>query len=218
MTEPRRPPLLPILGVGLVCLVLFAFVAWHIRGDTALTRFDLQAAEWFHEVRQAHPGWTPGFRFITDLGSVPTLTAVAVAVGLILCRARQLGLLAVWLVALAGGDRVCRVVKEAFQRPRPFAGAGVNWSFPSSHSMDSLIGYGLLAYLAFRFLPDRAGRVAAMAIVVVGLVGFSRVYLGAHYPGDVAGGFALGGAWVCAWVLAVECVGPHRPGTPPGGP
>lgn len=75
-------------------------------------------------------------------------------------------------------------------------------SFPSGHAGTAMLFYGLLAYLAYKYLPAPYGAVvAALLAVFIFLVGVSRVYLGAHFPSDVIGGWILG-----AIVLAVIIV------------
>ena len=87
--------------------------------------------------------------------------------------------------------------KSWFGRPRP----GIDYaplveekyfSFPSGHSMGSLCVYGFLAYLLCRHYPSWRWPASLLALLVIFSVGFSRIYLAAHYPGDVAGGFAAG--------------------------
>ena len=95
-------------------------------------------------------------------------------------------------------------LKAWFGRPRP--GLDYNplvaepyWSFPSGHSMSSFCFYFFLAYLAMLPMRTRRARVLTMlsAFTLVSLIGLSRIYLAAHYPGDVIGGFAA--AWPCLW-------------------
>ena len=72
--------------------------------------------------------------------------------------------------------------------------------------MESLVVYGMLAYIAgltLRSQSTRAVSVGGVALMVI-LIGFSRVYLGAHYMTDVVGGFAAGGAWLSAVITAWE--------------
>lgn len=79
-----------------------------------------------------------------------------------------------------------------------------SYSFPSGHACASMVGYGFLAYLAWRHLPAPwNGVAAAVCIFIILLVGVSRVYLGAHYPSDVVGGWILGaiGLAVAIYVL-----------------
>lgn len=69
-----------------------------------------------------------------------------------------------------------------------------SYSFPSGHAFGSLIFYGLFAYLDLRYLSHPLNYLLGVGLVsLIILVGLSRVYLGAHYPSDVAGGWILGG-------------------------
>jgi undecaprenyl-diphosphatase len=138
-----------------------------------------------------------------------TLT-VLIAMALLVRRRRLLAL--VWAVALVVTGLLNAGLKDAFGRPRPpFHDVVVREtsdSFPSGHSLGSIITYGLLAYFLVYTLRRRWARVA----VVLGLgalvlaIGFSRMYLGAHYFSDVVGGYAIGGAWLCACVSGLEVV------------
>jgi undecaprenyl-diphosphatase len=113
-----------------------------------------------------------------------------------------------WLRAAAlaiaglGGTLLNNVLKLIFHRGRPeFATEFIthqSWSFPSGHAMNSLVGYGFLAYLLLESTTDRRARIAILVAttIVVGLVGFSRLYLGVHYPSDVIAGFLAGGIWL----------------------
>jgi membrane-associated phospholipid phosphatase len=118
--------------------------------------------------------------------------------------------LAAWLVAVLGGEALNLSLKDLFARPRPrFVRPLVvetSYSFPSGQAMESLVVYGMLAYfavLASRGRGTRALSVGGAAVLVV-LIGFSRLYLGAHYFSEVAGGFAAGGAWLSAVITGWE--------------
>lgn len=66
-------------------------------------------------------------------------------------------------------------------------------SFPSGHAFGSVAFYGLAAYLAYKYLPVPWNVMAVGAIVLlILLIGLSRIYLGAHYPTDVLGGWLFG--------------------------
>jgi undecaprenyl-diphosphatase len=114
--------------------------------------------------------------------------------------ARLAALLAITMVGMAALEVA---LKLAFHRPRPVAFFGPtpsSYSFPSGHAMGSVCFYGILAAI----LAARAcGRVAkssiwTAAVLFVGMIGYSRIYLGVHYPSDVIAGYCAGAVWVGA--------------------
>jgi undecaprenyl-diphosphatase len=97
--------------------------------------------------------------------------------------------------------------KNWFERERPSFDRVIDitgYSFPSGHAMISIAFFGLIAYLLvqnYSFLrPFKTGIYIIVASFIF-LVGFSRVYLGVHYPTDVLGGFAAGGTWLLICIL-----------------
>jgi membrane-associated phospholipid phosphatase len=79
--------------------------------------------------------------------------------------------------------------------------------------MGSFIAYGMLAYLLVLALPVRRVRIAVVGLLagLVVLIGFSRIFLGAHWFSDVMGGFAAGGCWLALCISAIEMVRRRRP-------
>lgn len=122
-------------------------------------------------------------------------------------RLRALRVLIVAVIAVAGADAMAyRVLKPLIARPRPLV-AGVNaiervpasgrYGFPSNHASNSAAAAAVLSV---------AYPTAAPAFIAVALaIGFSRVYAGAHYPGDVLAGFILG--VLIGWPWAVVMLG-----------
>ena len=157
--------------------------------------------------------WTAPFLdttmpLVTDLHRVPWfLYGVAPALlALWLWKGRKhaLKVLVVAAVAIAAADLVAyRVVKPWVARPRPewtlgpavFMRAPANgaYGFPSNHAAN------MGAAAAVLTVAYPAGAVVFAG--VAGLVAYSRVYVGAHYPGDVLGGLALGAAIGWPWAL-----------------
>ncbi|MEM9729119.1 MAG: phosphatase PAP2 family protein [Myxococcota bacterium] len=147
-------------------------------------------------------GWMVG---ITDLGgSIGTTVVVFVVVG-VLMVARRYRELAFFLVANVGALFLIRALKAAFARPRPSADVVVSItspqspSFPSGHALSAMVLYASIFLVALAFDDPRLKRIAtAIALILVPLMGITRVYLGVHFPSDVLAGWALGFAWV--WV------------------
>jgi undecaprenyl-diphosphatase len=100
------------------------------------------------------------------------------------------------MVAYAFGG----LLKEFIHRTRPdtvyvTAMKFKSYSFPSAHALGATIIFGLLAYLAHRNLPPPWNLVCpGLLLGLIFLIGVSRIYLGAHYPSDVIGGWLLGSA------------------------
>lgn len=118
---------------------------------------------------------------------------------------RALQVLAVAAVAVGAGDLLAyRVIKPWAARPRPEysvlstvkrAPTGGYYGFPSNHSVNAAAAAAVLSVAypggAFAFVG------------AAGIIGYSRVYVGAHYPGDVMAGWALGAllGWPWAWLM-----------------
>lgn len=110
------------------------------------------------------------------------------------------------LVLSAGGSAVLNgLVKVIIHRPRPVAelvSVRVDLqtqSFPSGHVTFYVCYFGFLFFTAYALLPLRstARRLAlTLTALPVALVGFSRVYLGAHWPSDTLGAYLMGGVWL----------------------
>ena len=100
------------------------------------------------------------------------------------------------------------LLKYLFQRKRPLSPllkAAKGLSFPSGHAIMSVTFYGLLLHIAWNTLePDwLRWTLAALLVIVVLLIGYSRVYLRVHYASDVISGFIIGFLWllISLWVL-----------------
>ena len=154
---------------------------------------------------------------LTSLGSLAVLGLLVVLVaGLFLALRKRLDA-AIIVVAAGGGLGLSQALKAFFDRGRPdpawHAVEAINASFPSGHAMLSAVVFLTLGALVSRFAPRRRIKVWAIgaAVLLTLLVGVSRVYLGVHWPSDVAAGWCLGGAWaaVC-WLAAYVIERPAR--------
>lgn len=147
-------------------------------------------------------------RAITELGATWAVTAVAVGVvvaGVAAGRSRLgiVGAVTIGLASLANTGLKRYVARERPDLLEPIV-VEHGFSFPSGHSALSAVAFGMVALLVLRSGLDGRARAALVSLmmVIVFLVGLSRIYLGVHYPSDVLAGWAAGGAVVgiVAWL------------------
>jgi undecaprenyl-diphosphatase len=173
-----------------------------------LAGIDHGAATWFHG-HLTHK-FVAVLRAITEFGSSEWIAVVlSIAVLLFIFKRWWLSL-ATLVVAVPGGMLLNELVKILVHRHRPFVdGWFVDWSgysFASGHTIGATLLYGQIALLIFPLIKRRRNRVFlfAAAIVVVVLVGFSRIALGAHYVSDVLAGMFFGMAWLTICLFAAR--------------
>ena len=164
-----------------------------------MVRLDVAVARWL----EAH-GTELGesiFSRVSWLGAPALDVIIAVAVILFALRRQWLSAAALALATI-GGSVLNHILKPLFHRGRPETAWEFihhpSWSFPSGHAMSSLVGYGFLAMLLLERRSDRPARIAivAVAVVLIAITGFSRLYLGVHYLSDVVGGYLAGAVWL----------------------
>ncbi|MFN2453735.1 MAG: phosphatase PAP2 family protein [Pyrinomonadaceae bacterium] len=193
---------------------LFGLIAEDVATGDPVTLVDRNVSAWLHA--RATPQLTAAMLVITYLHSLIGVSLIASFVAFYMWHRRRL----FWLLALAlavpGGMLLNVLLKHAFHRVRPSFDNPIltlnTYSFPSGHTMAATVLYGVLAAFAASKLNSWRWRV--MAILVAGLmillVGFSRIYLGAHYLSDVLGAMAEGLAWLALCLTTVDTLRRHR--------
>jgi undecaprenyl-diphosphatase len=171
------------------------------------------------------PPWVQEMaRDFTALGGVAVLGLMTfAAIGYLLLADKRHAAVAVF-VAVAGGQVLSTLLKLGFDRPRPDLvphGSFVyTASFPSGHSMMAAVTYLTLGALLARVEASVRIKIylLSVAVILTLLVGVSRVYLGVHWPTDVAAGWTVGAAW--AFFCSLIMRGLQRRGKvePPSGP
>jgi membrane-associated phospholipid phosphatase len=185
-----------------------------ILDNATIVRWDIAAAAWIH----AHvtPAGTAVCEGISQIGSPTNMGVVAIIGGIELLRRKRRTLLVAWIAAFAGGGALEKILKNVVHRTRPvFNTSGPeeqSLSFPSGHSMMCLIGLAMVVYVLT--VPGQLkgvwrGVLIGVAASFVLLMGISRVYLGAHFPSDVIGGYAAAAGWV-AICVGVRGIVKHR--------
>jgi undecaprenyl-diphosphatase len=135
---------------------------------------------------------------LTTLGGLPAIGGIAIVAVL---RARSTPRVAAQIALGALGGIFAEFgLKQAFGRARPAQLTHLervtSKSYPSGHSVASSSLYLTLAFISARTRPR--GPLVVGAFALSSMVGLTRIYLGVHYPTDVAGGLALGSAWASA--------------------
>jgi membrane protein DedA with SNARE-associated domain/membrane-associated phospholipid phosphatase len=172
---------------------------------------------------------TPLMRAATDLGNAAVLAGVVVLAGLVWWARtrgwRPLGLLAAaWLGAWVLSDTVKVLTHRARPPVAQAIGHWTGYAFPSGHATKATATYGMLAALLAATTPRWGRKVAVWtaALLLAGLVGVSRLYLGASWLTDVLGALTLGAAWLFVLLTASRTMSalhrqPADTGSPPAG-
>lgn len=177
-------------------------------GDTAI--FDLSL---LHLIRTAGKDvrWMDEVaRDLTALGSTAVIVLVTSGAVLYLLLAKERISALLLCVSVIGGQVLSSALKVLFARPRPDIVAlsdHVSASFPSGHAMLSTVTYLTVGILLSRAQGSRPTQIFPLlvSLIVIVLVGISRVYLGLHWPTDVLGGWCVGSVWALfTWVIFME--------------
>lgn len=139
---------------------------------------------------------------ITFFGNTATVILIAGIVGAILLLNKSYRPYIAGLVTtLAGAAGSAYVLKELVMRARPgglipYAAVETSYSFPSGHATASIALYGFIAFLLYKLYPRYKTGTIVVAVLIILSIGFSRLYLGLHFPSDVIAGYVVGGLWL----------------------
>ncbi len=193
-----------LLIAAALLIVLFSLLAVAISEHGAVVTFDRQAEIWLLD--RMTPALATLFLVITQTGNEIFISVLTVYLGIIFLLQKEYALLTRLVLAAGGGGFLDLTLKVIFRRPRPdFPNVWVHpldYSFPSGHAMMSIILYGLIATLLIRQIKFRRKRtlILVAASLMILIIGFSRLVLGAHYPSDILAGWSVGGAWlILSW-------------------
>jgi membrane-associated phospholipid phosphatase len=203
--ESARPFTPAVVLLLFAMALLFGAIAEDILSRQTLKPSDKEIRAWFDTKRTS-----TGIQIMlvtTELGGWRVIAPISTCVGLLLIRRRIYDWLVRLLVVLPGGMLFNVLLKLMFRRSRPVLDQPIvhttSYSFPSGHTMAATLLYGFLVVFALSRVRSVFWRLAVFlsAGALVGLVGFSRIYLGAHYPSDVLGAFTAAVAWLALCFL-----------------
>jgi undecaprenyl-diphosphatase len=194
-----------VLTVGLITVcglsALFEYLSDSVQEYDGIALVDKPIVAWLATHRE--PLLTAVMRTLSLVGGPVSATAVALIVCAAVARWVRSWLPVVTVaIGLAGFGLAAILVKVEVARqrpPLPYAATAVDgYSFPSGHALGVTTALVISAWTVTRWLiRSWTGRIAVwtIAVVLIGGVGFSRVYLGVHYPSDVIAGWLLGMIW-----------------------
>ena len=189
---------------------LFGVIAEDVATRDRIIIIDARFSAWLHA--HAIERLTRLMLLVTALHSMLSVTVVTLAVSAYLWIRRLRFWVIHLLLAVFGGMLLNFLLKIAFRRPRPlFDDPTVTlttFSFPSGHTMMATVFYGVLCALVIARGHRWEWRAAAVlgSALMISLVGFSRIYLGAHFLSDVLAAIAEGLAWLGCCFFAVEVI------------
>lgn len=138
---------------------------------------------------------------LTALGGTTVLTLFTVIAVGYLVAARKAATAAFLAAAVTGGALTGTLLKLFFARARPDLVAHLvvvdSASFPSGHALNSAVTYLTVGALLARAESERSVKIylIGIAVCLTLVIGFSRVFLGVHWPSDVIAGWCVGAAW-----------------------
>jgi membrane-associated phospholipid phosphatase len=192
------------LGICLLLIFGLAQLGEEVLEQEAFA-FDEAILLWIH---QFSPPWLDqAMLMITRLGN-PSVVLPLAFIGLVwLLWNRQWLIAAIFALNCVGGAILSAGLKVFFGKPRPQLWPQLitetTYSFPSGHALGSMVLYGFSSYLLAQQFPHQRRWIYGCATLLIGSIGFSRLYLGVHWPTDVIAGYSVGFLWmsVCIGLL-----------------
>ena len=144
----------------------------------------------------------------TFFGEPNLLLALSVSLGIILWVRKHRSEATTIAVTGAGALGLNILLKQLFARARPQLWERTVdvrfYSFPSGHAMISMVIYGLLGYLLGSRFPKQRWWIYSLTVILVAIIGLSRLYLGVHWPTDIIAGYTAGLVWLIACIYSLE--------------
>lgn len=194
------------LGLFMCIFSLFIFIFLTSEMlETDFNSFDIALSHSIYNLRT--PALTNVMIIITDLTyQTPLILFSLISIILLIKKHTKEAVL--FCIIMIMGILLNLFLKEMIQRPRPTIAplvSELSYSFPSGHAMNSFIFFTVLAYFSYHFFKNKLLTIIStfFAIFLILLIGFSRVYLGVHYPTDIIAGY-IAGFWWFVTVLLID--------------
>lgn len=200
----------PTIGIIMFAFgsLLFGALTYNLLAQGPLLKWDRELAYTLPAIGLRSPAYIKSIMNAGFFLGKYAIVAIEILLSLYFFVKRYWRELAMVMLGGLGSGALYFSLSPLFARPRP---PNQIWiivneaGFPSGHTIATVVCYGLLAYMLVPKMPSAfwKGFVVAAALLIIGLVGFSRLFTAGHYLTDVLAGFALGIAWsglVFTWV------------------
>jgi len=193
-------PLTIFAIVFLIMLATFVGVTNSIVNGTAIVKIDDSFAHSLYLIRT--PFLAKIFYIITNFAGQLTVVILALISIAYTYFKKELAYLYSLIIIFLGTDASVYFIKILINRSRPPTDIAYyiekSQSFPSGHSAIAMAFFGFLTYYLIHHegVKMKKSILLSLGAVLIGLIGFSRLYLGVHFLSDVIGGFLMGGLWL----------------------
>ena len=199
------------VAVGVFSSISLAYFFLKILTKTSgpiVSFLDSQISNFIYGFRQ--PWLTSLMIFISDLGAEYSIV-LSILIVIILIRKKHKREAFNFIIILIMGFLINYSLKGIIQRPRPDLSPLVTesyYSFPSGHAMNSTVFYLTLSFYFFHFTRKKKMSfwLTVLSLIMIGLIGLSRVYLGVHFPSDIAAGYIIGFWWFITAILISKTI------------
>ncbi len=210
--NPHLSSLIATVGIGGLALCLFLLFIVAQLSEEVLEKeafaFDKSFLFWLHQ--WANPTLDQIMLRITQLGNPSIIIIVATITLSVLLWKHHRQEANIFLLACLGTLSLTTGMKLFFAKSRPqFWTQRISessFSFPSGHALGSAVLYGFIAYLLSHRYPKFSQLIYCFTVIIIALIGLSRLYLGVHWPTDIIAGYSIGFLWliVCITLLKLQ--------------
>jgi len=213
-TGLRSPGLLakwPVIGISLFVFgsLIFGGLTYNLYAHGPLLAWDTKIANTLPAIGLNSP---PFVKIIMDAGYYigdQVLIGLGLLLGIYFIIKRNWQELVMVLAGVAGSQLLFYFISNFVARARPPTQIWIiltSTGFPSGHAITVVAFYGLLAYFIAPKMPSTFWKVVIVAsgLLIIGFVGFSRIFTAGHYLTDVLAGYSLGIAWSALIYTLIE--------------
>lgn len=182
-----------IIILSIISLILLMVIGVNIRASEEGILFDEKIMEYVHN--RTTPIGIEIMKKISFFGSAKFFLSFGLIIFLLMFWKKNLKGMALVVLSTLGSYGINFLLKNIFIRTRPlkyFLIEQGGYSFPSGHAMVSMSFYTTMTYLIMKNKDENKKILWILNFLIIALIGFSRIYLGVHWPTDVLMGYLLG--------------------------